>query len=180
MRRNPIAGSRPDKGARTARRPNRVSPASTLALVIPPARPRGTPPLPLLVRPARQVFQVLIIPPQAPPPLTGRARLPPPAGPGPAPPSPGRGAQGLSGKPNRTAAAAAPGLAGGGASSVPADSGAARVSTAREAATTSAHTARWTSPAPGRTRTPHRGARRTSGGERSVRLQQGHPSQSAR
>ena len=50
----------------------------------------------------------------------------------------------------------------------------------REIATTSAHTARWTSPAPGRTRTPHRGARRMCGGERSVRLQQGHPSQSAR
>ena len=43
-----MAGSRPDKDARTARRPTRGPPASTLAQVIPP-----TPPLPLLVRPAR-------------------------------------------------------------------------------------------------------------------------------
>ena len=43
-----VAGSAPDKVARTARRPTRGPPASTLAQVNPP-----TPPLPLLVRPAR-------------------------------------------------------------------------------------------------------------------------------
>ena len=51
MRPIPIAGSLPDKDARTARRSTRGPPASTLALVIPPARPRAGPPLPLLARP---------------------------------------------------------------------------------------------------------------------------------